>query len=113
MRHIAGNTPIASPTMSRRSCRVGRARHLHTYAHGSAGALHLARWLPGFGVVEHAGRRSGRRYRTPVNVFRPGASYVIALTYGVRVGVGPRITEAEPATMPRTSCAVEWKWWKE
>jgi deazaflavin-dependent oxidoreductase (nitroreductase family) len=43
----------------------------------------LARWLPGFGVVEHAGRRSGRRYRTPVNVFRSGASHVIALTYGV------------------------------
>jgi deazaflavin-dependent oxidoreductase (nitroreductase family) len=43
----------------------------------------LAGWLPGFGVVEHAGRRSGRPYRTPVNVFRAGASYVIALTYGV------------------------------
>jgi len=43
----------------------------------------LASWLPGFGVVEHAGRRSGRPYRTPVNVFRAGASYVIALTYGV------------------------------
>jgi deazaflavin-dependent oxidoreductase (nitroreductase family) len=43
----------------------------------------LARWLPGFGVVEHAGRRSGRPYRTPVNVFRSGPRYVIALTYGV------------------------------
>jgi deazaflavin-dependent oxidoreductase (nitroreductase family) len=43
----------------------------------------LASWLPGFGVVEHAGRRSGRPNRTPVNVFRAGASYVIALTYGV------------------------------
>jgi deazaflavin-dependent oxidoreductase (nitroreductase family) len=43
----------------------------------------LARRLPGFGVVEHSGRRSGRRYRTPVNVFRTGPSYVIALTYGV------------------------------
>jgi len=43
----------------------------------------LARQLPGFGVVEHSGRRSGRRYRTPVNVFRSGDSYVIALTYGV------------------------------
>jgi deazaflavin-dependent oxidoreductase (nitroreductase family) len=43
----------------------------------------LAGWLPGFGVVEHAGRRSGRPYRTPVNVFRAGASYVIALTYGI------------------------------
>jgi deazaflavin-dependent oxidoreductase (nitroreductase family) len=43
----------------------------------------LARLLPGFGVVQHAGRRSGRHYRTPVNVFRAGASYAIALTYGV------------------------------
>jgi deazaflavin-dependent oxidoreductase (nitroreductase family) len=43
----------------------------------------LARRLPAFGVVEHAGRRSGRRYRTPVNVFGSGPSYVIALTYGV------------------------------
>jgi deazaflavin-dependent oxidoreductase (nitroreductase family) len=43
----------------------------------------LARRLPGFGVVEHAGRRSGHRYRTPVNVFRAGTRYVIALTYGV------------------------------
>jgi deazaflavin-dependent oxidoreductase (nitroreductase family) len=42
----------------------------------------IATWAPGFGVVVHTGRRSGRTYRTPVNVFaRPGA-YVIALTYG-------------------------------
>ena len=42
----------------------------------------LARWLPGFGVVVHRGRRSGRVYRTPVNVFRTGDGYAIALTYG-------------------------------
>ena len=42
----------------------------------------LARLLPGFGVVEHTGRRTGRHYRTPVNVFRSGDGYVIALTYG-------------------------------
>jgi deazaflavin-dependent oxidoreductase (nitroreductase family) len=41
-----------------------------------------ARWLPGFGVVEHRGRRSGRRYRTPVNLFHSDDRYVIALTYG-------------------------------
>jgi deazaflavin-dependent oxidoreductase (nitroreductase family) len=44
--------------------------------------LPLAPWLPGFGVVEHVGRRSGRRYRTPVNVFKTPDGYVIALTYG-------------------------------
>ena len=38
--------------------------------------------LPGFGVVVHTGRRSLRQYRTPVNVFRRGDRYIIALTYG-------------------------------
>jgi deazaflavin-dependent oxidoreductase (nitroreductase family) len=42
----------------------------------------LARYLPGFGVIVHRGRRSGRMYRTPVNVFRRGDRYIIALTYG-------------------------------
>jgi len=42
----------------------------------------LARYLPGFAVVSHVGRRSGRTYRTPVNLFRRGDDYVIALTYG-------------------------------
>jgi len=30
----------------------------------------------------HTGRRSGRQYRTPVNVFSRPAGFVIALTYG-------------------------------
>jgi deazaflavin-dependent oxidoreductase (nitroreductase family) len=38
--------------------------------------------LPGFGMVHHLGRRSGREYRTPVKVFRRGAQYVITLPYG-------------------------------
>jgi deazaflavin-dependent oxidoreductase (nitroreductase family) len=42
----------------------------------------LATRLPGFGVVVHRGRRSGRQYRTPANVFRRGHRYIIALTYG-------------------------------
>jgi deazaflavin-dependent oxidoreductase (nitroreductase family) len=42
----------------------------------------LARLLPGFAVVTHVGRRSGRVYRTPVNLWRDGDGYVIALTYG-------------------------------
>lgn len=42
----------------------------------------VASWAPGFAIVEHVGRRSGRPYRTPVNVFRQGDRYVFALTYG-------------------------------
>ena len=45
-------------------------------------ARHFAWWLPGFAIVTHVGRRSGRRYRTPVNVFRSDGRYVFALTYG-------------------------------
>ena len=42
----------------------------------------LSRHVPGFGVIVHRGRRSGRIYETPVNVFRSGDSFVVALTYG-------------------------------
>ena len=43
---------------------------------------HVAPWMPGFGLVVHRGRRSGREYRTPVNVFPAADGYLIALTYG-------------------------------
>jgi hypothetical protein len=42
----------------------------------------LARRLPGFGVVVHRGRTSGREFETPVNVFNAPSGYAIALTYG-------------------------------
>lgn len=42
----------------------------------------FAGWLPGFGIVIHTGRRSGRTYETPVNVFRTDHGFVFALTYG-------------------------------
>lgn len=42
----------------------------------------IARTLPGFGIVLHTGRKSGRAYRTPVNAFRTPGGYLIALTYG-------------------------------
>jgi deazaflavin-dependent oxidoreductase (nitroreductase family) len=45
----------------------------------------LAGILPGFGVLTHVGRRSGRVYRTPLNVFRRGDRLVVALTYGSEV----------------------------
>jgi deazaflavin-dependent oxidoreductase (nitroreductase family) len=43
---------------------------------------HVAPLIPGFGVVIHRGRRSGRQYRTPVNVFPAEDGYIFALTYG-------------------------------
>jgi deazaflavin-dependent oxidoreductase (nitroreductase family) len=41
--------------------------------------------LPFFGILVYAGRKSGRTYRTPINVFRRGPDVVFALTYGADV----------------------------
>ena len=41
--------------------------------------------VPMFGIVRHRGRRTGRMFRAPVNVFRDGDDYVVALTYSSRV----------------------------
>lgn len=43
---------------------------------------HIAPWAPGLGLVVHTGRRSGRVYETPVEVFPTDDGYVMALTYG-------------------------------
>lgn len=42
----------------------------------------LATRAPGFALIHHVGRRSGRRYTTPVNAFVTDDGFVIALTYG-------------------------------
>lgn len=42
----------------------------------------VAGWLPGFGLLTYTGRKSGKTYRTPLNVFRRGDTFVVALTYG-------------------------------
>ena len=44
--------------------------------------VRVAGHVPGFAVVSHVGRTSGRAYRTPVNAFRTDGGYIIALTYG-------------------------------
>jgi len=38
--------------------------------------------LPGFAMMMHVGRKSGKFYRTPVNVFREPEGFLVALTYG-------------------------------
>jgi deazaflavin-dependent oxidoreductase (nitroreductase family) len=43
---------------------------------------HIAKWAPGFALMEHVGRRSGRLYHTPINVIKNQGQYIFALTYG-------------------------------
>jgi deazaflavin-dependent oxidoreductase (nitroreductase family) len=42
----------------------------------------IAPWAPGWAVVIHRGRKSGKTFRTPLWAFRRHGGYVIALTYG-------------------------------
>jgi deazaflavin-dependent oxidoreductase (nitroreductase family) len=61
--------------------------------------------LPGFAILVYVGRRSGRTYRTPINVFRHGDEYIFALTYGSDVQWVKNILAAgscELVTMGRT-----------
>jgi deazaflavin-dependent oxidoreductase (nitroreductase family) len=44
----------------------------------------LAPYLPHFAMVIHRGRRSGRLYRNPINVFARRGGFIAALTYGPR-----------------------------
>lgn len=41
-----------------------------------------AGFAPTFGILEHVGRKSGKRYRTPLTVFSTDDGVAILLTYG-------------------------------
>ncbi len=41
-----------------------------------------AGWAPGMGILEHVGRKSGKPYRTPLNVFPTDDGVAILLSYG-------------------------------
>lgn len=39
-------------------------------------------WLPNLGTLEHVGRKSGKRYRTPLLVFKTRDGYAVLIGYG-------------------------------
>lgn len=47
-------------------------------------ARSLTPWLPCLGTLEHTGRKSGKRYRTPLLVFKTQNGYAILIGYGLR-----------------------------
>jgi deazaflavin-dependent oxidoreductase (nitroreductase family) len=42
----------------------------------------FAGWMPGFALLSYTGRKTGRTYQTPINVFKQGDHFIFALTYG-------------------------------
>jgi deazaflavin-dependent oxidoreductase (nitroreductase family) len=57
-------------------------------AGGTYGTMRLKtlgkRWNPIFAVIEHRGRRTGRRYATPVAARRTASGFVISLAFGAQ-----------------------------
>ncbi|ALI25860.1 hypothetical protein XA26_20140 [Mycolicibacterium fortuitum] len=43
-----------------------------------------AGWVPGMAVLQHHGRKSGRQYRTPLNVFPVDGGFLFLAGYGPR-----------------------------
>ncbi len=46
-------------------------------------ARSITPWLPGLGTLEHVGRKSGKRYRTPLLVFKTRDGFAILIGYGL------------------------------
>jgi deazaflavin-dependent oxidoreductase (nitroreductase family) len=41
-----------------------------------------AGWVPAMGLLSHVGRKSGKHYRTPLNIFPTDDGYAVLLPYG-------------------------------
>src|SRR5207237_3856345 len=74
-RRARSDKAMAPPTRLRR-LRPFAVRYINPITRLFAG------WLPGFALLTYNGRKTGRSYRTPINVLRHGDHYVFALTYG-------------------------------
>lgn len=46
-------------------------------------ARSITPWLPCLGTLEHVGRKSGKRYQTPLLVFKSREGFVILVGYGL------------------------------
>jgi hypothetical protein len=62
---------------------------------------------PGFAVIIHRGRTSGRLSRTPVNVFKVREGFVIALTYGPHNDALPAIVGSSGRACVGLSCKTD------
>ena len=66
-----------------------------------------AGWAPTVGILEHVGRKSGKQYRTPLNVFPTEDGVVIVLTYGPDRDWLKNITATGGAHMKRQGKTIE------
>ncbi len=59
-----------------------------------------------FAIIRYRGRKSGKVYRTPMNVFRDGEDYLFALTYGSDVQWVKNVLAAGEADLEQRNTTV-------
>lgn len=67
----------------------------------------FAGWAPGFCILRHTGRRTGRKYAIPLNVFEAEHGFVFALTYGPDADWVKNVMTAGTCTIRRRSQEVQ------
>ncbi|OBK35404.1 peptidase [Mycobacterium sp. 1245111.1] len=69
-------------------------------------ARSLTPWLPCLGTLEHTGRKSGRRYRTPLLVFKTQNGYAILVGYGLESDWLKNVLAGGPTVLHKRGKAV-------
>ncbi|KGI69585.1 nitroreductase family deazaflavin-dependent oxidoreductase [Mycolicibacterium rufum] len=69
-------------------------------------ARSLTPWLPGLGTLEHVGRRSGRRYRTPLLVFETRDGFAVLIGYGLETDWLKNVLAGGPAVLHKRGTAI-------
>ncbi|OMB81209.1 nitroreductase family deazaflavin-dependent oxidoreductase [Mycolicibacterium conceptionense] len=63
-------------------------------------------WLPNLGTLEHVGRKSGKRYRTPLLVFETRDGYAILIGYGPQTDWLKNVLAGGPTVLRKRGQAV-------
>jgi deazaflavin-dependent oxidoreductase (nitroreductase family) len=56
-------------------------------------------WIGAWGLIEHSGRRSGRRYQTPVAILQAGDRFVVPVPFGLGTQWVQNVLAAGGATL--------------
>ena len=63
-------------------------------------------WLPNLGTLEHIGRKSGKRYRTPLLVFKTHDGYAVLIGYGPHTDWLKNVLAGGPTVLRKRGRAV-------
>lgn len=76
-------------------------------------AVRFAGWAPLNGTLEHVGRKSGKTYRTPLNIFETADGFVVPIGYGLEshwvqnaLAGGPLTVHKAGRTVPVTNARI-------